>query len=43
MSAGLCVVVGILLSLVIKNMKVGLLLGLAFGLLGGGLISRWRR
>jgi hypothetical protein len=42
-SAGLCVVIGILISLVIKNMRVGLLLGLVIGVLGGSLFSARRR
>lgn len=33
------VIVGVVIGLFLKNVKAGLLIGLALGLLGGGLLS----
>lgn len=43
LSAGTCLVIGVALSLVFKNIRIGLVVGLILGLLGGGLLSRSRR
>lgn len=41
-SAGTCLVIGVILSLVFKNIRIGLVVGLVLGLLGGGLLSSRR-
>jgi uncharacterized membrane protein (UPF0136 family) len=33
------VIIGVVIGLFLKNVKVGLLIGLALGLLGGGLLN----
>jgi hypothetical protein len=43
LSAGTCLVIGVALSLVFKNIRIGLVVGLILGLLGGSLLSRGRR
>jgi len=40
----LLVIIGVVVGLFLKNVKAGLLIGLALGLLGGGLLnSRYRK
>lgn len=43
LSAGTCIIVGVVLSLIFKNIRIGLVVGLVLGILGGGLLSRSRR
>ncbi len=40
MSAALCIGLGLLIGFMIKKVHIGLLIGLALGLLGGGLLSK---
>lgn len=42
-SAGTCIVIAVLLSLVFKNIRMGLIVGLFLGILGGSLLRRSRR
>jgi hypothetical protein len=39
-AAGLCIALGLIIGIVIKRVQVGLFIGLALGLLGGGLLRR---
>ncbi|MGX5819166.1 hypothetical protein ACWKWU_13265 [Chitinophaga lutea] len=39
-SAGLCIVIGLAIGFMIKKVHIGLLIGLALGLLGGGVLSK---
>jgi hypothetical protein len=39
-AAGLCIAIGLIIGIMIKRVQVGLLIGLALGLLGGSLIRR---
>lgn len=39
-SAGTCLVVGVLLSILFKNIRIGLVVGLVLGILGGSLFRR---
>lgn len=42
-SAGTCIIIGVLLSLVFENIRIGLIVGLVLGVLGGSLFRRSRR
>ncbi len=39
-SAGLCIILGLIIGFMIKRVHIGLLIGLALGLLSGGLLSK---
>jgi hypothetical protein len=39
-SAGLCIILGLVIGFMIKRVHIGLLIGLALGLLSGGLLSK---
>lgn len=43
LSAGTCIVIGVLLSIVFENIRIGLVVGLVLGVLGGSLFRRSRR
>ncbi|HEX5555324.1 MAG TPA: hypothetical protein VFX43_18945 [Chitinophagaceae bacterium] len=43
LSAGTCIVIGVLLSLVFANIRIGLVVGLVLGVLGGSLFKRSRK
>jgi hypothetical protein len=43
LSAGTCIIVGVVLSLIFKNIRIGLIVGLVLGILGGSLLRRSRR
>lgn len=43
LTGGTCIVIGVLLSLIFKNIRIGLVVGLVLGVLGGGLFTRRRR
>ena len=40
MSAALCIVLGLVIGFLIKRVHIGLLIGLALGLLSGGLLTK---
>lgn len=40
LSAGLCIALGLVIGFMIKRVHIGLLIGLALGLLSGGLLSK---
>lgn len=40
MSAGLCILIGLVIGFLIKRVHIGLLIGLALGLLSGAFLSR---
>ena len=42
-SAGTCIIIGVLLSIVFENIRIGLVVGLIFGILGGSLFRRSTR
>jgi hypothetical protein len=39
-AAGLCIAIGLIIGIMIKRVQLGLMIGLALGLLGGSLIRR---
>lgn len=43
MTAGTCIVIGVVLAIIFKNMRIGLIVGLIFGILGGSLFRRSTR
>lgn len=40
MSAGLCIALGLVIGFLIKRVHIGLLIGLALGLLSGAMLSK---
>lgn len=40
LSAGLCIAIGLIIGFLIKRVHIGLLIGLALGVIGGGLLSK---
>jgi hypothetical protein len=43
LSASTCIIIAVLLSLVFENIRIGLIVGLVLGVLGGSLFRRSRR
>lgn len=43
LSAGTCIIIAVLLSLVLENVRIGLLVGLVLGVLGGSVFRRSTR
>lgn len=43
MTAGTCIAIGVVLAIIFKNMRIGLIVGLIFGILGGSLFRRSTR
>ncbi|UYQ95165.1 hypothetical protein MKQ68_08650 [Chitinophaga horti] len=39
-AAGVCILIGLVIGFGIKRMHIGLMIGLALGLLSGGLLSK---
>lgn len=43
LSGGVCIVIALLVSIFVENVKIGLVVGLVLGLLGGSLFRRGGR
>ena len=40
LTAGTCIAIGVILAIIFKNIRIGLVVGLIFGILGGSLFRR---
>jgi len=43
LTAGTCIAIGVILAIIFKNIRIGLVVGLIFGILGGSLFRRSTR